>query len=231
MRIVLLGPPGAGKGTQAKAICTAFGIPQISTGDMLRAAISGGTELGKRVRAVMDRGDLVSDAIIIQLVEERIGQADCANGFLFDGFPRTIAQAQALEDAAVAMDAVVEIQVPDEEVVRRMSGRRVHPGSGRVYHVVFNPPQVPDVDDETGEPLLQRDDDQEATVRDRLAVYQEQTLPLVAFYQARAGGDGSAGALRYIVVDGCGAVDDVKREVLGHLGAPQHQPDAPELGM
>ena len=214
MKLVLLGPPGAGKGTQAKAICSTFGIPQISTGDMLRAAISGGTQLGKRVQAVMDRGDLVSDDIIIRLVEERISAADCANGFLFDGFPRTIAQAEALEAARVAIDAVVEITIPDEEVVRRMSGRRVHPGSGRVYHVLFNPPREPDRDDETGEPLLQRDDDREETVRDRLEVYREQTHPLVAFYKARSGGGGVNGAMRYIEVDGLGTVADVSSKLL-----------------
>ena len=217
MKLVLLGPPGAGKGTQAKAICSTFGIPQISTGDMLRAAISGGTELGRRVQAVMDRGDLVSDDIIIRLVEERIAEADCANGFLFDGFPRTIAQAEALEAARVAIDAVVEITIPDEEVVRRMSGRRVHPGSGRVYHVVFNPPREPGRDDETGEPLLQRDDDREETVRDRLEVYREQTHPLVEYYRARSGESGGNGSLRYIAVDGLGAVADVGKMVLESL--------------
>ena len=214
MKIVLLGAPGAGKGTQAKSICARFGIPQISTGDMLRAAISAGTELGRRIQAVMGRGDLVSDDIIIGLVEARIVADDCGNGFLFDGFPRTIAQAEALEAAQVAIEAVVEITVPDEEVVRRMSGRRVHPGSGRVYHVVFNPPRVPDIDDETGEPLLQRDDDTEATVRDRLAVYREQTHPLVEFYRARAG---ASGGLRYIEVDGSGAVTQVANEILTQL--------------
>ncbi len=214
MKLVLLGPPGAGKGTQAKAICSTFGIPQISTGDMLRAAISGGTELGKRVQAVMDRGDLVSDDIIIRLVEERIAEADCANGFLFDGFPRTIAQAEALEAARVAIDAVVEITIPDKEVVRRMSGRRVHPGSGRVYHVVFNPPREPGRDDETGEPLLQRDDDREETVRDRLEVYREQTHPLVEFYKTRSAGGGANGAMRYIEVNGLGPVADVSSKVL-----------------
>ena len=214
MKIVLLGPPGAGKGTQAKSICANFGIPQISTGAMLRAAISGGTELGKRVQAVMDRGDLVADDIIVGLVEERILKNDCANGFLFDGFPRTIAQAETLEAADVAIDAVVEIRVPDEEVVRRMSGRRVHPGSGRVYHVLFNPPCVSDFDDETGEPLLQRDDDQQETVRDRLAVYRQQTHPLVEFYSARAQENNGADALRYIAVDGLGSVSDIGRKVL-----------------
>ena len=217
MRLVLLGPPGAGKGTQAKSICSRLGIPQISTGDMLRAAISDRTELGKRVQAVMERGELVSDDIIIGLVEERILKDDCANGFLFDGFPRTIAQAEALAAAAVAIDAVVEIAVPDEEVVRRMSGRRVHPGSGRVYHVVFNPPKVSDIDDESGEPLLQRDDDHEETVRDRLAVYREQTYPLVGFYKARAQEHGGLEALRYITVDGLGAVSDIERKVLNLL--------------
>ncbi len=217
MKVVLLGPPGAGKGTQAKAICSTFGIPQISTGDMLRAAVSGGTELGKRVQAVMERGGLVSDDIVIRLVEERIAKEDCAHGFLFDGFPRTIAQAEALEAARVAIDAVVEITVPDEEVVKRMSGRRVHPGSGRVYHVVFNPPRAPDLDDETGEPLLQRDDDREETVRDRLSVYREQTHPLVGFYRTRSRVDQGNRAVRYIAVDGLGAVADVEKRVLKSL--------------
>ena len=217
MKLVLLGPPGAGKGTQAKAVCAEFGIPQISTGDMLRAAVSAGTVLGRQVRAVMDRGDLVSDDIIVRLVEERIAAPDCASGFLFDGFPRTIAQAEALEAARVAIDAVVEIAVPDEEVVRRMSGRRVHPASGRVYHVTFNPPRAPGLDDETGEPLLQRDDDREETVRDRLAVYRNQTHPLVEFYKSRAGDDAGEGALRYIEVDGLGAVADVRKQVLRTL--------------
>ena len=217
MKIVLLGPPGAGKGTQAKAICAAFDIPQISTGDMLRAAISNGTALGRQVRDVMDRGDLVSDDIIIRLVEERIAADDCAGGFLFDGFPRTIAQAEALEEAGVAIDAVVEIAVPDDEVVQRMSGRRIHPGSGRVYHVVFNPPQRRDVDDETGEPLLQRDDDREETVRDRLAVYRKQTRPLAAFYRARSNPLGANGAPRYLEVNGLGAVADVRQAVMNGL--------------
>ncbi len=217
MRIILLGPPGAGKGTQAEAICAAFAIPQISTGDMLRAAVNGGTELGKRVRAVMDRGDLVSDDIMIRLVEERIACSDCGGGFLFDGFPRTIAQAEALDAAGVAVDAVVEVAVPDEEVVRRISGRRVHPGSGRVYHIAFNPPQTPDIDDETGEPLLQRDDDREQTVRDRLAVYRKQTHPLMALYKARSGRGGDNAAPRYIEVDGLGAMADVRNNIMREL--------------
>ena len=212
MRLILLGPPGAGKGTQAQFIKDAFGIPQISTGDMLRAAVSSGSELGERVKAVMDSGALVSDEIIIDLVKERITQDDCANGFLFDGFPRTIPQAEALEAAAVPLDAVVEITVPDEELVRRITGRRVHPGSGRVYHVEFSPPKVADVDDVTGEPLVQRDDDQEATVRERISVYNEQTQPLVAFYQARAND-----SLKYHRIEGVGSVEQIRDAVLAAL--------------
>ncbi|MGD8415669.1 MAG: adenylate kinase, partial [Pseudomonadales bacterium] len=168
MKIILLGPPGAGKGTQAKFICQAFDIPQISTGDMLRAAVGAGTELGKRVKAVMDSGALVSDDIIIDLVRERISEDDCSNGFLFDGFPRTIVQAEALVAARIDIEVVLEIQVPDEEIIRRMSGRRVHPASGRTYHVLYNPPEREGLDDETGEQLIQRDDDKEETVRERL---------------------------------------------------------------
>ncbi|XOV82081.1 MAG: adenylate kinase [bacterium] len=201
MRIILLGPPGAGKGTQAQFIKERLGIPQISTGDMLRAAVSSGSALGERVKAVMDSGELVSDEIIIDLVKDRISHDDCANGFLFDGFPRTIPQAQAMASAGVDIDAVVEIQVPDEELVRRITGRRVHPGSGRVYHVIYNPPKVEGRDDETGEVLLQREDDTEETVRQRLAVYKEQTEPLVAFYHAM-----QAQGLKYIAVDGQGEV-------------------------
>ncbi len=217
MKIVLLGPPGAGKGTQAKVICARFGIPQISTGDMLRAAVGRGTALGKQVKAVMGRGNLVSDDIIIRLVEERIASDDCGGGFLLDGFPRTIAQAEALEVAGVTIDVVVEIAVPDDEVVRRMSGRRVHLGSGRVYHIVFNPPRTADVDDETGEPLLQRDDDREATVRARLAVYRKQTQPLTAFYKARSNTQGGQAVTRYIEVDGLGAVAKVNQTVMRAL--------------
>ena len=209
MRVILLGPPGAGKGTQAQFVCDAFGIPQISTGEMLRAAVSAGTELGQRVKAVMQSGALVSDEIIIDLVQERIDQDDCANGFLFDGFPRTIAQAQAMQAAGVPINAVVEISVPDAEVIKRISGRRVHPASGRIYHVDFNPPDVYGVDDESGEPLIQRDDDQEATVKERLSVYHEQTQPLVEFYRKLSNGK----SLRYVTVDGGKDVNDVQKEV------------------
>ncbi|MBK80158.1 MAG: adenylate kinase [Gammaproteobacteria bacterium] len=213
MRIILLGPPGAGKGTQAQFLCNAFGIPQISTGDMLRAAVSAGSELGQRVKAVMDSGALVSDDIIIELVQERIAAPDCANGFLFDGFPRTIPQAAALDDAGVVIDAVVEIAVPAEEIVRRMSGRRVHPASGRVYHVEFNPPRNPGQDDETGEALIQRDDDQEDTVRERLDVYHKQTHPLVDFYSDKANNT----AMKFVRVDGRGEVNDVHRRIMAEL--------------
>ncbi|AMO57944.1 adenylate kinase [Endozoicomonas montiporae] len=211
MRVILLGAPGAGKGTQAQFIMEEFGIPQISTGDMLRAAIKNGTELGKKVKAVMDSGSLVSDEIIIALVKERIAEADCAAGFLFDGFPRTIPQAEALRDAGVEIDHVVEIAVQDEEIVQRMAGRRVHPGSGRTYHVVYNPPKVEGKDDVTGEDLIQREDDAEETVRHRLGVYHDQTAPLVDFYQ-KAGGE-----TRYTSVEGVGSVDDIKAKVLDAL--------------
>ena len=187
MRLILLGAPGAGKGTQAQFITETWGIPQISTGDMLRAAVKAQTELGLAAKEVMDSGGLVSDDIIIGLVKERIKQADCVNGFLFDGFPRTIPQAEAMVDAGVDIDHVVEIAVEDEEIVARLSGRRVHPASGRVYHVLHNPPKKAGVDDESGEPLVQRDDDKEATIRKRLQVYQEQTRPLVQFYQSMSG--------------------------------------------
>ena len=213
MKIILLGPPGAGKGTQAQFICREFGIVQISTGDMLRAAVSAGTELGKRVKAVMDSGALVSDEIIIDLVKERIIQDDCRNGFLFDGFPRTIVQAEALASAGVDIEVVLEITVPDEEIIRRMSGRRVHPGSGRTYHVIYNPPQRKGLDDETGEPLIQRDDDREETVRERLAVYREQTAPLVGYYSGKADGD----KLRYVTVNGLGKVENIQRDILAAL--------------
>ena len=208
MRVILLGAPGAGKGTQAQFIMEEFGIPQISTGDMLRAAIKNGTELGKKVKEVIDSGSLVSDDIIIALVKERIAEADCADGFLFDGFPRTIPQAEALRDAGVEIDHVVEIAVEDEAIVQRMGGRRVHPGSGRTYHVVYNPPKVEGKDDVTGEDLIQRKDDVEETVRHRLGVYHKQTAPLVDFYK------NIEGETRYTCVEGVGSVDDIKGKVL-----------------
>lgn len=210
MKTILLGPPGAGKGTQAQFICQEFGIPQISTGDMLRSAVSAGSELGLRVKQVMDSGALVSDEIIIDLVKERITQPDCADGFLFDGFPRTIPQAEALVSAGVDVDVVLEITVPDDEIIKRMSGRRVHPGSGRTYHVVYNPPAKEGVDNETGEALIQRDDDQEDTVKERLSVYREQTEPLIGFYGSRADRD----KLRYVTVNGLGKVEEIQKEIL-----------------
>ncbi|WP_339339293.1 adenylate kinase [uncultured Oceanicoccus sp.] len=213
MRVILLGPPGAGKGTQAQFICEKYGIPQISTGDMLRAAVKAETEMGLQVKAVMDSGGLVSDEIIIGIVKERIMQPDCANGFLFDGFPRTIPQAEALQAAGIAIDTVLEISVDDEEIVTRMSGRRVHEASGRVYHVVFNPPKQPGIDNETGDALLQREDDKEQTVRHRLDVYHQQTKPLVGFYQALANGDGP----NYRAVEGTGSVDDIRDKVYAAL--------------
>ncbi|MEO1078087.1 MAG: adenylate kinase [Pseudomonadota bacterium] len=215
MRLILLGAPGAGKGTQAQFITEAFGIPQISTGDMLRAAVKAGTELGQKAKSIMDSGGLVSDDIIIGLVKERITEADCAQGFLFDGFPRTIPQAQAMVDEGVTIDHVVEIAVEDEEIVARLSGRRVHPGSGRVYHVTHNPPKVEGVDDESGEPLVQRDDDKEETIRKRLAVYQDQTRPLVDFYGSMSGADAPA----YHRIAGTGSVEAIRDQVLEALGA------------
>lgn len=213
MRIILLGPPGAGKGTQAQFLCDSFGIPQISTGDMLRAAVSAGSDLGKKVQAVMDSGALVSDDIIIELVKDRISQPDCANGFLFDGFPRTIPQAQALDDAGVVIDAVVQISVPTEDIVQRMSGRRIHPASGRVYHVDFSPPKNPGKDDETGESLIQREDDQEDTVRERLAVYERQTHPLIDYYRKRS----EQSKQQFVEVDGRGSVSEVQKRIIDEL--------------
>lgn len=215
MRIILLGAPGAGKGTQAQIIMSRYGIPQISTGDMLRAAVKAGTELGVAAKKVMDAGGLVSDDIIIGLVKERIKQADCAPGFLFDGFPRTIVQAQAMIDAGVSIDHVVEIRVADDEIIQRLSGRRVHPGSGRVYHVTHNPPKVAGKDDDTGEDLVQRPDDSEATVTKRLGIYHEQTQPLVGFYQARDGVE--ANAAKYHLVEGVGSVGDITQRMLAAL--------------
>ncbi|MFA5520139.1 MAG: adenylate kinase [Castellaniella sp.] len=212
MRLILLGPPGAGKGTQAAFIVEQFGIPQISTGDMLRAAVKARTPLGLEAKKVMDAGALVSDDIIIGLVKDRLQQPDCANGYLFDGFPRTIPQADALKEAGIALDFVVEIDVPEAAIIERMSGRRVHPASGRSYHVRFNPPKQADRDDVTGEPLVQRDDDKEETVRHRLAVYQEQTRPLVDYYQ-RAAGTGEAGAPRHVQISGQGSVEEIRDRI------------------
>lgn len=215
MRIILLGPPGAGKGTQAQLISKEFGIPQVSTGDMLRAAIKAGTELGKQAKSVMDKGQLVSDELIINLVKERIAQPDCANGCIFDGFPRTIAQAEALSAANVNIDFVVEISVPDDEIVKRLSGRRSHPASGRVYHVVYNPPKVEGLDDETGEPLIQRDDDKEETIKDRLKVYHNQTAALVAHYQTVA--QSGENAPTYHQFDGTKDINAVKEDIFAVL--------------
>jgi len=218
MRLILLGAPGAGKGTQAAFICQKYGIPQVSTGDMLRAAVKAGTPLGQAAKRVMDSGALVSDDIIIGLVKERIAQPDCAKGFLFDGFPRTIPQAQAMRDAGVPLDAVLEIDVPDEAIIERMSGRRVHPASGRTYHVKFNAPRTPGRDDVTGEELIQRDDDKEDTVRKRLQVYQDQTRPLVDYYAGWAA-TGDPQAPRYRKISGLGSVDDIRERAFAALAS------------
>jgi adenylate kinase len=215
MRLILLGPPGAGKGTQAAFITEHFGIPQISTGDMLRAAVKAGTPLGVAAKKIMDSGGLVSDDIIIGLVKDRLLQADCQSGYLFDGFPRTIPQADALKHANVALDFVVEIAVPEEDIIERMSGRRVHPASGRSYHVRFNPPKVAERDDLTGDALVQRDDDKEETVRHRLQVYRDQTRPLVDYYSAWATADSNAP--RYRKVEGVGSVDEIKNKMFKAL--------------
>jgi len=216
MRLILLGPPGAGKGTQAAFITEAFGIPQISTGDMLRAAVKAQTPLGLEAKKIMDSGGLVSDDIIIGLVRDRLRQDDCAAGYLFDGFPRTIPQADALKDAAVRLDYVIEIAVPEENIIERMSGRRVHVASGRTYHIKFNPPKREGLDDETGEPLIQRDDDREETVRHRLSVYREQTRPLVDYY-ANWARSGDPAAPRYAQVSGLGAVDEIRKRIFDIL--------------
>ncbi len=218
MRLILLGAPGAGKGTQANYIREKFKIPQISTGDMLRAAVKAGTPLGLAAKKIMDEGKLVSDDIIINLVKERIKEPDCANGFLFDGFPRTIPQAEAMKHAGVHIDHVVEIDVADAEIIRRMSGRRVHLGSGRTYHVVFNPPKVANKDDVTGEDLIQREDDREETVKKRLAVYHDQTKPLVAYYSAWAG-SAEPHAPKYARISGVGSVDTIRNQICQALGA------------
>jgi adenylate kinase len=214
MRVILLGGPGAGKGTQANFIKERYNIPQISTGDMLRAHVKAGTDLGKAAKKIMDEGGLVSDDIIMGMVKERIAEDDCKNGYLFDGFPRTIPQAEALKEAGVPIDAVVEIDVPDEEIIKRMSGRRVHVASGRTYHVVFNPPKVEGKDDETGEELIQRDDDQEETVKARLKVYHDQTEPLIAFYSKEA----DEGACKYVKINGVGSVNEIRDQIFEGLG-------------
>lgn len=217
MKIILLGGPGAGKGTQAGFIKEKYNIPQISTGDMLRAAVKAGTPLGVEAKKVMDAGGLVSDDIILGLVKERTAEADCANGFLFDGFPRTLAQAESLKNQGVDIDAVVEIAVDDAEIVRRMSGRRVHVASGRTYHVIFNPPKVEGKDDETGEDLIQRADDSEETVLKRLEVYHSQTAPLIKYYSDWAA-SGEAKAPRYIRIEGIGKVDQIRDQIFAALG-------------
>lgn len=212
MRLILLGGPGAGKGTQAKKIVERYLIPQISTGDMLRAAVAEGNELGKKAKILMDQGQLVPDDLIIALVKERISQSDCANGFLFDGFPRTIVQADALKEANIDIDNVIEIDVPDEEIVKRISGRRTHPGSGRVYHIDYNPPQREGLDDVTGEALLQRDDDKEDTVRKRLKVYHEQTKPLVSYYSHWAQSNAPQ-APTFSKISGLGSVEEISEQI------------------
>lgn len=214
MKIILLGPPGAGKGTQASKIGDVYGIPLISTGEMLRAAVAAGSELGLKVKTIMESGSLVSDEIIIELVKDRISQPDCSGGYLLDGFPRTIPQAEALKAEGVPISHVLEIDVVDEEIVTRMSGRRVHPASGRTYHVTFNPPKVEGVDDETGEPLIQRQDDEEATVRHRLEVYRDQTAPLIDFYKGLQASEGSP---KYDRVEGTGSIDDIFANVKSAL--------------
>jgi adenylate kinase len=216
MRLILLGGPGAGKGTQANLVKDKYRIPQISTGDMLRAALKEGTELGLKAKEYMDAGKLVPDDVIIGLVKERIKEPDCESGFLFDGFPRTIPQADAMKEAGVPIEAVVDIDVPDEEIIKRMSGRRVHLSSGRTYHIVFNPPKEEGKDDETGEPLIQRDDDQEETVRKRLDVYHAQTEPLVGYYKDWEA-TGESAAPKYIRIDGVGKVDEIRDQIYAAL--------------
>jgi len=218
MRIILVGPPGAGKGTQAAYLAQRYGVPQISTGDMLRGAIKAGTPLGVAAKKVMDQGQLVSDEIVVALVRERLHQPDCAQGYLFDGFPRTLAQAEAMREADLRVDVVLEIDVPDEEIITRMAGRRVHPGSGRTYHVTFNPPKVADRDDVTGEPLIQRDDDQAATVRKRLQVYRAQTQPLIAYYRQWAA-TADARAPRHVEISGSGGVEEIRDRAFAALDA------------
>lgn len=214
MKIILLGAPGAGKGTQAQFLTKEFDIPQISTGDMLRAAIKAGTDLGKLAKSFMDSGKLVTDEIIIGLVQDRITHDDCKNGFLLDGFPRTVPQADALREAGVAIDAVIEIDVPDSEIVKRMSGRRAHLASGRTYHIIYNPPKIEAKDDQTGEDLVQRDDDKENIVLDRLSVYHELTQPLIAYYQGVSKADAS---VKYVRIDGTQTIETVEKKIISQL--------------
>lgn len=216
MKIILLGPPGAGKGTQANFICEAFKIPQISTGDMLRTAVKAATPIGLEAKKIMDEGELVSDDLILALVKERITREDCSSGFLFDGFPRTIAQAEGMRVAKIDVDYVVELQVEDEAIVERMSGRRVHLGSGRTYHIVYNPPKQPDIDDITGEPLTQREDDKEETVRNRLKVYHNQTAPLIAFYKGLQA-NMAVKAPQYLQINGMQDITDIKNSIISGL--------------
>ena len=211
MKIILLGPPGAGKGTQADVMCKTFSIPHISTGNMLREAAEAKTDLGKKAQALIDAGILVSDEVIVGLVEQRINQQDCQSGFLFDGFPRTIPQAEALIERSVEIDFIVEIDVSDEEIISRMSGRRMHPGSGRNYHIEFNPPKIADIDDESGEPLVQREDDKPETVKDRLEVYSNQTLPVIEFYSERSE------SIKYIRVSGSESPELVSKNILDQI--------------
>ncbi len=229
MKIILLGAPGAGKGTQAMFIKNEFNIPQISTGDMLRAAVRAGTPVGLEAKKTMDAGELVSDGLIIGLVKERIRQNDCKKGYLFDGFPRTFGQAEAMRQEGIEIDYVVEIAVDDEEIIKRMSGRRIHPGSGRTYHVIFNPPQQPDIDDVTGEALIQREDDREETVRKRLRVYHAQTSPLIEYYSDWAAGSDPK-APEYLCFNGVGDVAEVKKNIISELvktteGEPETEKD------
>lgn len=216
MRLILLGPPGAGKGTQAQFISDRYDIPQISTGDMLRAAVKSGSELGVQAKKVMDSGELVSDGIIMGLIRQRILEPDCGKGYLLDGFPRTLAQAEAMKDEGIGVDFVVEIRVPDDEIIDRLGGRRVHLSSGRTYHVTFNPPRTADTDDVSGEPLIQRDDDKEGTVRNRLEVYHAQTQPLISYYSNWA--DSADGAApEYIRVEGTGSVEEIRDRIFAGL--------------
>jgi adenylate kinase len=216
MKLMLLGMPGAGKGTQAQFLIEEFGIPQISTGDMLRAAVKAGTPLGKEAQQYMNKGELVPDRIVIELVRQRVKETDCARGFIIDGFPRTIPQAEALHQAGIGIDYVIEFKIGEDEVVKRLSGRRVHPASGRTYHVVFNPPKVADKDDVTGEPLVQRPDDAEATVRNRIATYHAQTKPLVDYYLKRAN-SGAPDAPRYVSINASGPVESIRDRVFSAL--------------